>query len=342
MTGRPRRAMVLGAGGFVGAGVCAALRDDGFEVLAVSRAAAPQRLGGAPQRLGGAPRRPGGAPARHLALDLLGCAPAALADLLDRERPCVLVNATGAVWDCTEAQMQALNADLVDRLVAVLRERPDPPYLVQLGSVHEYGPQPNGVALSEDLPAQPSTPYGRTKLHGTRSVWRAARSGGLPAVVLRLTNVIGAGAPAVSLPGRIAGQLAHAARASVPARLELSPLRAMRDFVDVRDAAAAVCRAAALRPSGLVLNIGSGVAVPVREVVDRLVAISGIATHITESAPQDTTRSVELDWQQADVSRAARLLDWTAQYSLADSLRWLWDSVAPMMAGASADTRRVL
>jgi dTDP-6-deoxy-L-talose 4-dehydrogenase [NAD(P)+] len=168
----------------------------------------------------------------------------------------------------------------------------------------------------------PNTPYGTTKLRGTEAVLAAPVDG----VVLRVTNVLGAGAPPVSLPGRVAAELARAHAAGEPAVLTLSPLRAHRDFVDARDVADAVLRAVPADVVGEVINIGRGDPVPVRAIVDGLVECSGVPTTVVETGVQESTRSLALDWQQADVRKAKALLDWQPVYSLADSLYALWES----------------
>ena len=239
------RAVVLGGSGYVGAGVCTRLHAAGYHVLAVGRR----------------PPDPGN-PWAATVLDFVEAAPAELAGLLAGAAPELVVNAAGAVWDCTEEQMGRLNRDLVARLLTALAGRPEPARLVQLGSVHEYGAQPAATRLVESAPAEPITPYGRTKLQGTELVLDAAAAGRVPGVVLRVTNVLGVGAPAVSLAGRVAAQLARAARAGTRAELSLSPLHAERDFVDVRDVAEAVLRAARAPVVGQLINVGSGQPVP--------------------------------------------------------------------------------
>ena len=110
--------------------------------------------------------------------------------------------------------------------------------------------------------------YGVTKLAGTRLVELAAAAG-LDAVVLRVFNPVGPGAP-VSQPAWPArGRAAPGARDGTEVRL--GPLDTVRDFVDPRDVADAVLAAVAApalpRP---VLNVGSGRGVPVRAMVKEL------------------------------------------------------------------------
>jgi dTDP-6-deoxy-L-talose 4-dehydrogenase [NAD(P)+] len=283
--------------------VCGYLRQQGWDVLAFAR-------------------RPGpGIVARDLVNDDVD----GLTELLDAHQPVVVVNAAGAVWGCTAQEMDDLNVVLVRRLLAAIERMREPARLIQLGSVHEYGMQPEGAILAETTVPNPNTPYGTTKLRGTEAVLAAP----VEAVVLRVTNVLGAGAPPVSLPGLVAAELARASLAGGPAELKLSPLRAHRDFVDARDVADAVLRAVDADVAGEVINVGRGDPVPVRAIVDLLIELSGVPTTVVESGEQDTTRSLALDWQQADVRKAGRLLDWQPRYPVRDSLAALWDSVQP-------------
>ncbi|GAA2448631.1 NAD(P)-dependent oxidoreductase [Streptomyces glaucus] len=269
-------------------------------------------------------------------LDLLGAAPDEIAAALAAVGADVVVNAAGRAWRADEAEMAAGNAELVERVVAALAALPGPPVrLVQLGSVHEYGAgAPDGVTGEDHEPA-PVTPYGRTKLQGTQAVLRAARERGVDGVVLRLANVIGAGVPEGSLFGRVAGHLATAARAGARGEqaeaLRLPPLRAARDLVDVGDVTDAVL-AAATAPgaavTGRVINVGRGEAVPMRGLIDRMIALSGLEIPLAEAAEAQASRT-DVARQCLDVSRARSLLGWRPRRSVDDSLRDLLASVLP-------------
>ncbi|MFD7912036.1 NAD-dependent epimerase/dehydratase family protein [Streptomyces sp. NPDC059752] len=167
--------------------------------------------------------------------------------------------------------------------------------------MHEYGPTPSGVVLTEDHPAAPAGAYGRTKLAGTRAVLGACRDGALDCVVLRVSNVLGPAAPAGILLGVVAGRLREVARAAgprgVPRPLRLAPLVDRRDFVDVRDVAGAVLAAAAASGcSGQIVNIGAGRPVLVRELVLRMVELSGLDVTVVEDQPADRSRGA-VSWQ---------------------------------------------
>jgi nucleoside-diphosphate-sugar epimerase len=172
--------------------------------------------------------------------------------------------------------------------------------------------------------------YGATKLAGTRLVDLAAAAG-LEAVVLRVFNPVGPGAPQTSLPGRLAAELRRALTPGTDVRL--GSLDAVRDFVDARDVAdAAFAAVAATALPHPVLNIGSGRGVPVRAMAQALLAASGRDAVVrADAAPADSpdsARSADIPWQQADITRAAEDLGWSPRRDLATSLADLWKASA--------------
>lgn len=316
------RVVVLGGTGYLGRRIGEAFAADGALVRTVSRT----------------PAQDGPADPDFVRVDLLAASPRELTALFASVSPDVVVNAAGRAWRADEAEMTAGNADLVVRVTESLAGLPRPPRLIQLGSVHEYGAGTPGAGTPEEHEPAPVTPYGRTKLLGTRAVLRASAEDGLDGVVLRLANVIGAGAPAGSLFGMVAGHLGAAARAQAlgekPDELGLPPLRARRDVVDVRDAVDAV-RAAATAPgsdvSGQVVNVGRGEAVPMHALIARMVELSGVDLPVVEAVSGRPART-DVDWQQLDVSKAVRLLGWRPRRSLDDSLRDLLSAALPAPA----------
>ncbi|MEU1669272.1 NAD(P)-dependent oxidoreductase [Streptomyces sparsogenes] len=313
--------LVLGGSGYLGRHICSAFGAAGAEVVRVSRGAADGVDGDG---------------CRSVRLDLTAAGPDELARLCADAGARVLVNASGAVWGGGERQMAEANAELVGRLAGAVARIPDRPRLIHLGSAYEYGPARPGTAIAEDWPPAPTTVYGRTKLSGSQAVLRAAAELGVAGTVLRVSVACGPGAPVSSLAGAVAAHLAAGRD-----ELRLAPLRDHRDLVDVRDVADAVV-AAALAPvaavTGAVVNIGSGQAVPVRRLVDLMIALSGRPVRIIEDPVLRRTRS-DAAWQRLDIGRARRLLGWAPRRTLRESLRDLLAAVgAPRPAAAGAAT----
>lgn len=288
------KTLVPGGTGWVGRAVCAALAGAGHEVVAVAR------------------RRPAVPLPDGVRLRTVDASAGDLAGLLARERPDAVVNAAGGYWTGDPAAMRSSFGGVTARLLETVGDV----RFVQLGTLLEYAPPEPGALLTEASPTRPDTEYGRIKLADSEAVLRTAAD----AVVLRLPNVCGPGAPEASLPGRVVAQLRAGA-----AVLELGALRTERDYVDVRDVAAAVAAAVRGDATGVV-NLGTGTAVPVRELVRGLIRASGVATRLVERPAPDGAVPGGLV-SAADPGRARALLGWSATVPLTRSLRDHWAEV---------------
>ncbi|MBO0866927.1 MAG: NAD(P)-dependent oxidoreductase [Micromonosporaceae bacterium] len=300
-------AVVLGGTGFLGRHVCAALRRHAYRVVAVGRTA--RVVPGCPVWTLDAAADPG-----------------RLANLLAGQEPSVVVNAAGAVWG-RDGEGRALvdgNVTTVANLIAAATVQRRPPRLVHLGSVYEYGQQPPGVRIYEQTPACPCGGYPQSKLRGTELVLAAPPT--LRPLVLRLSTVVGPGAPEQSLFGGILKQLA-AAGPPGPVPLRLPALRGCRDFIDVRDVSDAVVRACRSTATG-VLNVASGVPYPVAAAVDALIETTGLPV-LRLAAPAGTRgspvrRDAGIGTQLISVGAARARLGWRPHYSLTQALEHLW------------------
>lgn len=306
------RVLLVGGTGFLGRHVLARLSAADLEVAVVAR-------------------RPAALPGPFRAIPLDGSTPrqAQFASVISRFSPDAVVNTVGEIWRDDAALLRTANTAVPEELALAIAETGSTARLVHLGSSLEYGPLPRPRATDENCPAAPWSEYGRTKLRGSRRVLEVAREASLDAVVLRVFNAIGSHMSSASLLGRTVGALTRARQEGRPARLTLFDPAQHRDFVDVRDVAEAVLRAAVSpgRAGTPVLNIGSGAASDVGEVVRGLASASGVEFGIdVVPAPEDGGRSTGADWQVADPALARRHLDWSATRTLSETLCWIWRS----------------
>ncbi|MFK0111906.1 NAD-dependent epimerase/dehydratase family protein [Streptomyces sp. NPDC091217] len=294
------RILVLGFSGYLGAHVAERLR------------ALPDA------RVLGAGRSPD---ADH-GVDLARVRPEELAKTLAAVAPDAVVNCAGATAG-DAVTLAEVNTRGPAVLCAALREAAPGARLVHLGSAAEYGPGEAGTLVTESAATCPVGPYGATKLAGTAVV----TSSGLDSVVLRVANPVGPGAPPTGLPGRLAAQLRRTGR-SFDSALRLGDLSAHRDFVDVRDVARAVELAVtAPEPLPPVLNIGSGRAVPVRELVHGLAEKAGFRGRVEEDAVRGhSPRSGQVSWQCSAIGAAEEALGWRPRRTLDEALAELWES----------------
>jgi NDP-hexose 4-ketoreductase len=296
------RLLVIGASGFLGAHVRHRARAAGMDVVTAGRSGLPDS-------------------SWHQLVDLAADDQARIDAMLAQVAPDAVVNCAGATGG-DPGVLVAANVNAAFALAQAMLLATRPARLVHLGSAAEYGRAEPGVPVTERATPRPAEMYGTTKLAGTRLVELAAAAG-LDAVVLRVFNPVGPGAPETGLPGRLAAELRRARAHGTDVRL--GSLDTVRDFVDARDIADAVLAAvtAAVLPH-LVLNIGSGRGVPVHAMVKQLLAASGYSGAVREDAP-GSARSPDIPWQQADISRAAEDLGWRPRRDLATSLADLWE-----------------
>lgn len=297
-------AVVLGGTGCVGGGACAALAGQGYDVHVVAR-------------------RPVDDPPGHrfTQIDVATAGRAALVRTL--ADAAVVVNATGG-WLPTEVDDERQHVHLVAELVEAVAALPGRPRLVQVGSIHEYGPVPAGGAVDESVDPRPTTSYARTKLAGSRLVLDATRAGRIDGVVLRAVNVYGPHVTPASFLGTVVDRLRTAATEG--GRVELAVADVQRDFVDVRDLADAIARGATAAPAtGRVVNIGRGEALPLRDLVRLVASTAGLPL---ELAPGTSVGSRGAGWTRADIGLARALLGWSPLFGPQESVRDMWRAAA--------------
>ncbi|MEV0582121.1 NAD(P)-dependent oxidoreductase [Nonomuraea sp. NPDC050310] len=261
-------------------------------------------------------------------LDLLNAGTAEVAELLRESGASVVLSCVGRLTGPADLLLRA-NAGVVAQLIEAMGQVCPRGRLVRLGSAAEYGVTPPGTTAGEDDPARPVSFYGVSHLAGTGLVGNAP----VEALSLRVFNPVGPGVSAQNVLGRAAALFAEAVATGQRA-VRMGSLGAMRDFVDVRDVAAAVVAAAFAGPAG-VYNVGSGQAVPVRLPVRLLAQEAGFSGEILEEE-DESARSAGVTWSQADIGRARRLLGWSPQIPLTASVREMWLELEGARCAASS------
>jgi UDP-glucose 4-epimerase len=195
-----------------------------------------------------------------------------------------------------------------------------------------YG-MPDVDLVTEKTPCAPMSPYGETKLVGEWLIHAAAKAHGLRAASLRYFNVAGSAAPELADTGvsnlvpMVFERLEAGAAPLVFGDDYATPDgTCVRDYIHVEDIAAAHVAAAARlesAPAGtaLTLNIGRGEGSSVREMVDRILKVTGrqdVAPEVAARRPGDPARVV------ASAARARQELGWTARHGLDAMVESAW------------------
>ncbi|GAB3498186.1 NAD-dependent epimerase/dehydratase family protein [Amycolatopsis cihanbeyliensis] len=301
----PARVLLFGANGFLGRQVAHALAED--------------------PRVGVLIRAGRSAPAGPdwIQHDLVTATVTELSTVLRRTRPDAVINCAGRLsGDATE--LVEANVLVTAKLLDAMAEHARGLRLVVLGSAAEYGVVPMGQPVTETDPTSPVAPYGATRLASTQLARLAGEQGRVDAVALRLFNPVGPGLPAENVLGKAAVGL-RAALAHGRDHIRLGPLDTYRDFVDVRDVAAAIREAALVDwLKDQVLNVGGGMAVAVRDAVRLLAEVAGFPGEIHESEPAPS-RSSTVNWIAADLTRIRQALGWAPRYDLRAMIRAAWE-----------------
>ncbi|MDQ0403748.1 UDP-glucose 4-epimerase GalE [Streptomyces sp. NPDC127168] len=204
--------------------------------------------------------------------------------------------------------------------------------LVFSSSAAVYG-MPDVDLVTEDTPCLPLSPYGETKLAGEWLINAAARAHGIRAASLRYFNVAGAAAPELSDSGvfNLIPMVFERLEAGDAPRVfgddyATPDGTCVRDYIHVEDIASAHLAAArrlADAPEGtaLTLNVGRGEGSSVREMVDRILKVTGrqdAAPRVSPRRPGDAARVV------ASADRAREELGWTARHDLDAMIESAW------------------
>lgn len=112
--------------------------------------------------------------------------------------------------------------------------------------------------------------------------------------------------------------------------MDLAVIPDMRDFIDIRDVADAVVRAAAAPAAGLVVNIGRGEVHAVSDVVEMMADVAGLPrSRLLMNVAAGPESPGGSSCTNVDVRRAQAVLGWSHVTRLRDSLRDQWDAAVP-------------
>lgn len=298
----PKRTLVTGAGGFVGANLVRRLLTDGHRVTGTLRP------GGDPWRVSGLEGR-----AELVEVDLRD--EDALRRLVHRVTPewtFHLGTHGGYSWQQSARRILDTNLTATVALIDVCRESGCDAF-VHAGSSSEYGFKDH--APSEEELIEPNSRYAVAKASATIFCRYVARYEGFPAVTLRLYSVFG---PYEDPRRLVPAVVIHALRNALP---PLVAPEVARDFVWIDDVVEALLLAAEAAPNsrGAVYNVGSGVQTSVGQLVD-------IARRVLDIDAEPTWGSMAgRAWDAtcwvADNRRIRAELGWQPHTDLAEGLR---------------------
>ena len=187
--------------------------------------------------------------------------------------------------------------------------------------------------VTESTPKNPASPYGESKLIGEWLLADQEVATGLRHTSLRYFNVVGSGTPEVydTSPHNLFPLVFDALAEGRTPRINGDDYptpdgTCVRDYIHVADLAlahvAAARRLEASEPLEPAYNLGSGDGVSVRQIMDAVADVTGIAfePEVAPRRPGDPPRIV------ASGELAARDLGWAMRHTLAEMVASAWDA----------------
>ena len=300
------RVLVTGSTGFVGRVVVPTLREDGHEVLAMSR-----RPTGQGQAIDDVVRVQG---------DLLDAG--SLQRLSDEHAPEAVIH-LAALTRVRESFAQPIRyfetnvggtANLLAAVSRVTARTGKPVPFVSASTAAVYRPLER--PLREDDPVAPTSPYAASKAAADQLVGFHSATGAIGAVTLRSFNVSGAAAGAVDRDDTRLIPKALAVAAGVAECVTVNgDGSTRREYLHVADAAAAYVAALGVARPGeqTIINAGSGEAVSVSAVLEAVEAVTGCPVAVIHGPPQPEPAVLS-----SDLTRARTLLGWRPTRSSID------------------------
>jgi UDP-glucose 4-epimerase len=292
-----KRVLVTGASGFVGTHLLDALAASAAEVAIVTRNPAHAR------------------PAGNVFVGNISDK-GFLSQVVQDWSPQIIFHLAGARERGLEREAfdQSIAANLTGtlNLLFAARDVPRLECLVILGTGEEYGG--NRAPFIESMRESPISAYSFAKQCATQLSQLMHVSFGLPVAVLRPAVAYGPGqASDMFLPALIQTLLRGE-------EFRMTPGGQSRDYVYVDDLVDAILRSGLCpQAAGEIINIGSGQATRIAELVDRVQAQLGESGRVRKGAlPYRNGEPMEY---LLDIGKARRLLDWQPRTSLEEGLQ---------------------
>lgn len=169
-----------------------------------------------------------------------------------------------------------------------------------------------GLQLDEDAVLAPMNVYSVTKAATDLAMGSMAAQDGLRVVRLRSFNHTGPGQSAQFVVAAFARQIARVAAGLQDPVMQVGNLDTWRDFLDVRDVCAAYVACIGRRdtiPPGTILNLASGQAHRIGDVLAELQALAGVQLDVR--VDQSRVRATDLRTACGNAARATACLGWT-------------------------------
>lgn len=205
-------------------------------------------------------------------------------------------------------------------LMDAVRELFYKPRILLVGSGEEYGHVRAGeVPISEECHLRPGNIYAATKVCQNMIGSIYAEAYDMNLVLVRSFNHIGPGQAPIFVVSDFCRQAAQIEAGLKEPVMYVGNLDAKRDFTDVRDVVRAYALLMQQGKAGETYNVGSGHACAIREVLDQILSIAAVSIRV--ETDQNKIRPVDVPVIEADISKLYQATGWTPAIPLTQTLQ---------------------
>ena len=250
--------------------------------------------------------------------------PIAIIQLLKETRPDWIINlaaqnSIGYTWENPGLTVEVNIKGSINILDAV-KQLEYKPKILLIGSGEEYGViSESDAPFSESMSLHPSNIYGATKACQNMMAAIYAKAYDMQIIMARSFNYVGPGQSTLFVISDFAKQIAEIEKHLREPIINVGNLKSKRDFIDVRDIVRAYTLLLELGKSGEVYNIGSGKAVLIETVLNKLLLLS--KKRIAVNVSPQKIRPIDVPIVQADITKIVNTTGWKPQMTLEQSLK---------------------
>lgn len=305
------KALITGAGGFVGRHLTTELTEYGCEVVGLDVVSAEQDI---------------------QIVDLLD--QGAVKDFIQKQMPDSIFHLAAQAsvaysWHNPQRTFE-VNVNGTLNLLDAIRDTQKKIRVIIIGTSDQYGlVKPDDCPINEAFPINPISPYAISKQAQENLVSSYINAYHMDIIMTRSFNHFGPGQRSGFVVSDFASAIARIEKGADPV-MNVGNLDAIRDFTDVRDVVRAYRLLNEKGHTGEIYNVGSGTAHSIRDVLETLIRFARRDVVICQDPAR--MRPSDLPVMQSDSSKLIRHTGWvpsmTFEYSLRDTLQSWRDSIS--------------
>ncbi|MEW6055142.1 MAG: GDP-mannose 4,6-dehydratase [Bdellovibrionota bacterium] len=293
------RTLITGITGMIGSHFANATRSKGWSTFGLARNSASSRLAAVPEE-------------NVFRCDILDRD--ALDEVVAKVKPDLVIHMAaqafnGISWQAEETTHHANYLGTMAVLRSCRKTVPKAKIILACSSAAYGDVKPEDCPLVEDRLLKPITPYGVSKAATECLGYQYFANYKMDVYLPRLFIHVGTGHPPATAIQNFARQLALIAKGVLPPVMKVGALTTARDFIDVRDGVEGMMLMLERGAPGQPMNICTGTAFKISDILRMLVEISGLKVEVTSDPSLlrpsdeplllgDNTKLKALGWRQ--------------------------------------------